>query len=58
MIFHQTEIESGLPVEEHWSNEIPVCHEHGNCQLPKSGLLVDNQLPYLLGMYAGVKGPG
>ena len=57
MICHPTEIESGLPVEEHWSNEVPVCHEHSNCELSEGGFLVDDQLPYLLGMHAGVKGP-
>ena len=55
-ICHQTGKESGLPVEEHWSNKVPVCHEHCNCELPERGLLVDNQLPDLLGVHARVEG--
>ena len=51
-----TVIENGLPVEEHWSNKVPVCHEHRNCELPERGLLVDNELPDLLGVHARVEG--
>ena len=47
----------GLPEEENWRNVVPVSHEHGNCELPEGGFIVDDQLPYLLGMHAGVKRP-